>query len=674
VLFAQLVRLRDESPAVAAAVRAEVAALDADVDELDALLDRQNFRLAFWRTAGEELDYRRFFDITTLAGLRVEAPEVFIDTHRLVLSWVADGEVDGLRIDHPDGLRDPARYFDMLRAAAPDAWIVIEKILEPGESLPGHWPVEGTTGYDFCASVTRLLHDERGLTSIREHHDVVVGEVTDLAEVEHAAKVAVMETSLASDVARVLNLLAAVAEQHRRFRDHTRQELRAALVEVAAAHDVYRTYVVPDGAASPADVATIARALEAAAARRDDLDPDLFDFVGQILRGELDDGSEAAVELRQRFQQLTGPVMAKGVEDTVLYDVVPLVSLNEVGADPSGGGLGVADFHAEMAVRAERAPRSMLTLSTHDTKRSEDVRARLAVLSEMPGAWNDLVDRFRDGLDVHRGTVDVPGWPDPRMELLLLQSLVGAHPLGVERAVAYMEKAAKEAKRHTSWVDPVPAYDAALRNLVSAVCADVTLMAMVESFVDDVVVPGRVNSLAQKLVCLTAPGVPDVYQGTEVWDLSLVDPDNRRPVDHRGHRRLLEKARAMTPEERWSAADDGTPKLWTVHRALSVRRSHPGWFADSPYRHLPVDGPAASHVVAFLRGDDVAVVVPRLPVGFAAGGGWYDTRIELPTGSWWDELGEQENPGGTIEVGALLGRFPVALLHTDVASSEGGGR
>lgn len=668
VLHQQLVRLAADRPSVAAAVRDEVDAVNADPDRLDELLDRQNYRLAFWRTAGSELDYRRFFDINTLAGLRVESAEVFADTHALILRWVADGEVQGLRIDHPDGLRDPAAYFELLRAAAPSAWIVVEKILEPGEELRPTWPVDGTTGYDACAVVTRLLHDPRGEAPIAELYAEVIGcapgdPEVDLREVVHTAKHAVMRDALAADIGRVTELFVAVSERHRRWRDFTRRDLREALEEAAACFDVYRTYVGPDGTCTPTDREVIAEALDEATRRRGDLDPEVFDFLGLVLRGELEPGPGPATELRLRFQQITGPVMAKGVEDTAFYDHVPLVSLNEVGADPSVFALDVGAVHAAFARAARDAPRSMLALSTHDTKRSEDVRARLALLSEVPGAWAEAVRRWHASAAVHRDALDAPGWPDPRMEHLLWQTLVGAHPLPVERAVAYMEKASKEAKRHTSWVDPDPAYDEALRAFVEAVCGDDDLIGEVDAFVEPLVAPGRLNSIAQKLLHLTAPGVPDVYQGTELWDLSLVDPDNRRPVDYDERRRVLVAARSMTPEERWDAADDGTPKLWVVHRALALRAAHPEWFDAGSYEPLHVEGSAAGHVVAFARAGHAVTVVPRLPLGLDAAGGWGDTTLTLPPGDWHDDLGERRWSGGSIPVGELLARFPVALLH-----------
>lgn len=662
----------------AAEVEAELAAVNADLDRLHALLDRQHHRLAYWRVAGEDLDYRRFFDIASLAALRVEDGAVFADTHALILRWVADGEVEGLRIDHPDGLWDPAGYFELLRAAAPDAWIVVEKILEPGEALPVSWPVDGTTGYDFCHLVTRLFHDARGEGPIRaahrEHLGEEDGEAEELGEVIHRAKLAVLHGPLAADLARLTQTFAVVAESHRDWRDLTRRDLRDALAETAAAFEVYRTYVAPDGTRTEADLRVIDEAIAVAMARRPDVDPHAFALVGLVLRAELGSGPGPVTDARMRFQQLTGPVMAKGVEDTVFYDHVPLGSLNEVGSDPSVFALDPATVHAALVRRAVEAPRSMLALSTHDTKRSEDVRARLAVLSEAPGLWADALRRWRDAAEPHRLAVQAPGWPDPRMEHLLWQTLVGAHPLPVDRAVAYMAKAAKEAKRHTSWTDPVPAYDDALRAFVESVCADEGLMDDVAAVVAPLVEPGRINSLSQKLVALTAPGVPDVYQGTELWDLSLVDPDNRRPVDVAARAAMLDDLDGdgrggPDPAALWAGAADGRPKLWVVHRALRLRAAHPEWFDGTEHVPLAVSGPMATHAFAYLRGGSVAVVVPRLPLGLAAGGGWGETTVDLPEGEWYDELGTRSWVGGTISVRQLLDRFPVALLRR-----TGGGR
>ena len=664
VLNQQLARLASDDPAVAAAVTDEVAALNADVDRLDRFLDRQNYRLAYWRTAGDELGYRRFFDIDTLAALRVEDAQVFADTHQLVLRWLTAGEVDGVRVDHPDGLRDPGAYFELLRAAAPEAWIVVEKILEPGEVLPDDWPVDGTTGYDFCHLVTRLLHDPRGADPVWDRYDEWIGEHVEHDELIRRAKRVVLEGSLAADLSRVTDWFVSVVADHRRFRDFTRRELRDALAEVATRLDVYRTYVRPDGTAGSADRDVIDRATSAAMAARDDLDPELFDLLGSLLIGDIDPGPGPASELRLRFQQLTGPVMAKGVEDTVFYDHVPLASLNEVGSDPALFALDPGEFHQAMADATEHRPRSMLTLSTHDTKRSEDVRARLALLSEAPGRWAELLDHLDELFEPHRPVGEgVAGWPDRRMEHLLVQTLVGAHPLSSDRAREYMVKASREAKRHTTWTEPNQPYDDALDAFVVAVCADAAIEEAVGAFLEPLRVPGWVNSLAQKLVLLTAPGVPDLYQGSELWDLSLVDPDNRRPVDHELRSRLLAEIDSLDAAAVWSRVDEGLPKLLTIVRALEVRARHRDCFDGGDYTPLTVEGPAASHLLGFVRGGRVATVVPRLPLGLDAGGGWRDTTLVLPPGRWRDAMSGREVSGGTMSVAELLDTFPVALLE-----------
>ena len=647
---------------------AVVEEVNGDVDALDALCDQQHYRLAFWRVAGDELDYRRFFDIATLVGVRVEDAEVFADTHQLILRWLADGEVQGLRIDHPDGLADPGAYFDLLRAAAPETWIVVEKILEPGEELPADWPVDGTTGYDHCHLVTRLLHDPRGGEPIRALYEELTGDDEPWAEVVHAAKRAVLEGPLATDVERLTVPFLAVADDHRRWRDFTRRELRDTLVETAAAFPVYRTYVQVGAPAGERDRSVIGEAVAAAAARRADLDPELFAFLEMVLTGDLGGDGGPADELRMRFQQLTGPAMAKGVEDTAFYDRVVLASLNEVGSDPTCTGLEPDEVHLRFARSAREWPASMLTLSTHDTKRSEDVRARLAVLFEMPGAWSELAHRWSSTLaGPHREVSrDVPGWPDPRMELLLLQTLVGAQPLSVERAVAYMAKATKEAKRHTSWTDPVPDYDHAVEAFVYAVLGDDVLMEEVAAFADSLVEPGRVNSLTQKLVTLTAPGVPDLYQGTELWDLSLVDPDNRRPVDLAERARLLAELPVLSVEAIAARADEGLTKLQVVHAALRLRAHRPQWYDGGSYRRLDARGSAARHLFAFVRGGHAVTVTTRLPIGLGALGGWGDTTLDLPPGEWYDVINRRRHGGGQVPVSDLLSPLPVALLSDDV--------
>ncbi len=670
VLRARLAELCKADPQVGSAVDARVAQVNGDWDALDALLFRQNYRLAFWRTAGRELDYRRFFDINTLVGVRIEDPQVFDDTHALILEWLDKGVVDGLRIDHPDGLLDPEGYLDRLRDATGGAWVVVEKILEVGERLPATWPVAGTTGYEFLARVGGLFVDPAGREPLLALYGEVTGKPTDFDEVVLEKKHVALREILAADLNRLTGLFVQVCERNRRYRDYTRHELHEALREVVACFPVYRTYVRPaDGTVRLDDVAHVEAAVARATERRSDIDAELFTFLADLLllrrRGESaapglpGPVGEAEADLVARFQQLTGPVMAKGVEDTTFYDYVPLVSLNEVGGSPGEWGVSVDEFHRACQESAIQWPRSMLATSTHDTKRSEDVRTRVHLLSEMPAAWAEAVQRWRAMNVRHRSGPDLP---DANDEYLLYQTLVGAWPLTPERAAAYMVKAAKEAKVHTSWIDPDPDYDAALSAFVDGLMADGAFQGDLAAFVAPLVAPGRVTSMAQALVKLTAPGVPDTYQGSEVWDLSLVDPDNRRPVDYDTRRRLLADLPGLDAAAVWARADDGLPKLHVVREALHLRRRRPEAFgAEGAYEPLVASGAKAGHVVAFARGDAVVTVVPRLVLGL--GGEWADTLVDLPAGHWRNVLTGGHVDGGPVPLAALLAAFPVALLE-----------
>jgi len=418
---------------------------------------------------------------------------------------------------------------------------------------------------------------------------------------------------------------------------------------------VYRTYVRPlDHRVSDADRRYVRDATAGAKGRRPDLDAELFDFLASVLLLEHTGAHEA--EFVARFQQTSSPVTAKGIEDTVFYNFNRLVALNEVGGDPGRFGTSLEEFHQACAEAAEQRPQTMISTSTHDTKRSEDVRARLALLSEVPGEWARAVGRWSQMNSRHR-TGD---WPDRNAEYLLYQTLVGAHPLSPERAVAYMEKASKEAKAHTSWIDPNPEYDKALRAFVEGCLGDPEFAADLDAFVRPLVLPGWMNSLSMKLLALTAPGVPDLYQGTELWDLSLVDPDNRRPVDFERRARLLEESAAMGVEEAWQRLDEGLPKLLLVSRALALRRRRPELFARGSYEPLRVRGEKAGHLVAFIREGSCVTLAPRLVIGLA--GGWRDTTVHLPVGHWRDQLSGREVEGGEVGVDHVLESFPVALL------------
>jgi (1->4)-alpha-D-glucan 1-alpha-D-glucosylmutase len=627
--------------------------VNADADLLHELLEAQHYRLSYWRTAMRELDYRRFFDINTLVALRQEHQEVFDATHELVIRLVREGKLDGLRVDHVDGLRDPGEYLDRLRAAAGDAYVIVEKILEPGESLPRSWPVDGTTGYDFLNRAAGLFVDPAGEAALTSTYAEFTGAPADYPAIVHEKKLLIETEVLASDVERLTALFSEICESTREYRDYTRHELREALREVLAAFPVYRTYVSPRTEPDPFDVAYVDEALERVAERRDDLDPELLRFLGDILL--LRRPGDAETELALRFQQTSGPVMAKGVEDTAFYNYNRLVSLNEVGGSPAHFGTALDDWHRATEEAQASWPLAMLATSTHDTKRSEDVRARINLLSEIPDEWAAAVARWAAINERHRAG----DLPDRNVEYLLYQTLVGAWPLDAERALRYVEKASKEAKAHTSWINPSPDYDDALRAFVTSVLDDRVFLADLEDFVGPLIEPGRVSSLAQVMLKLTAPGVPDVYQGTELWDLSLVDPDNRRPDDYESRAKLLWELDDLTAEAALERYDEGVPKMLVIARALGLRARFPDRFRGA-YRHIEASGPMAAHVVAFARREDLVAIVPRLVLGL--GGRWDGTALDVPPGNWTDVFTGATWSGGHARLADLLGSFPVALL------------
>ena len=625
VLRGQLLRLCQEQPEIAGAIDDQIAAVNADANKVDLLLERQNYRLAFWRTAGRELGYRRFFDINTLVGVRAEDESVFADTHALILDWLSKGVLDGVRVDHPDGLRDPQLYFDRLHETCPRAWIVAEKILEANEHLPETWPVAGSTGYDFIYRVNNLFVDTLAENALTILYKEFTGQLGDFAVIVHDKKHLVLRDILGSDLNRLTALFVDICEGQRRHRDYTRHELHEALREVIACFPVYRTYVrAKTEVVTDEDARIIDQSIDDAKKNRPDIDDDLFNFFRDILllrvRGELE------TELVMRFQQLTGPVMAKGVEDTAFYCFNRLISLNEVGGDPARFGSSIDKFHAACRQAQLRWPRAMLASSTHDTKRSEDVRARINLLSEIPEVWSQSVYRWAQMNERYR----CDNLPDRNAEYLLYQTLVGAWPIETERVIAFMEKASREAKVHTSWTNPNPAYDTALRGFIDAVLTSADFVADLEQFVTPLLEPGRINSLAQTLLKLTAPGIPDLYQGTELWDLSLVDPDNRRPVDYAVRKQFLGEIKNMSPEKVWNRIDDGLPKLWVIHKTLKLRNDKQLFAPAAGYREILARGAKSDHVIAFTRGERTITVVPRLNIKRA--GSWVDTQLKYRPG------------------------------------------
>jgi (1->4)-alpha-D-glucan 1-alpha-D-glucosylmutase len=648
-------RFCGESPSAAAAIDSELEELNNDIDALDVFLERQNFRLSFWKTAGEELMYRRFFDVNTLVGLRMENESVFADTHSLVLDWLRRGVLDGIRIDHPDGLRDPEQYFKRLRAATPDGWIVAEKILEPGEPLRRNWPIHGTTGYDFLYQAGGLFIDPKGLEQISAIYQEFTGETIGYEDLCRENKILVLREILASDITRLVSIFVQICESHRDHRDYTRPDIHRALREIVASFPVYRSYLVSGSSdVGKLDRAYITDATEKAKQHREDVDPELFDFIRDVLllkyRGTIEG------EFVARFQQFTGPAMAKGVEDTTFYCYNRLVSANEVGGNPGDPVVTVAAFHQYCQGIQAAWPHTMLDTSTHDTKRSEDVRARIHLLSQIPEQWaaalrqwSDMNAKFRTG-----------DYPDRNTEYLLYQTMVGAWPISRERLGLYMQKATREAKRMTSWINPNEEFDKAVEAFLTGIYKHKAFLSRLRKFVEPLITPGRIVSLAQVLLKLTAPGVPDLYQGTELWDLSLVDPDNRRPVDYDLRKRLIFELPSLSVETIWERQEEGLPKLWLVHRALETRRNYPDCFGrDGSYAPLLAQGQRAEHIVAFQRGERVVTVIPRLAL--SVDGDWQDTAIALSDGAWTNVL-TNERLEETCLMQRLFGKFPVALL------------
>ncbi|KAA9162008.1 malto-oligosyltrehalose synthase [Amycolatopsis acidicola] len=558
---------------------------------------RQHYELVHWRRGNTELNYRRFFDITTLAAVRVELPEVFQATHGEVLRWVAEGSVTGLRVDHPDGLADPGGYLRALRAAAPEAWLVVEKILHPGEDLPQSWPVDGTTGYDALREISGIFVDPSAEAVFTE----LAGNPGYHA-IEREARQLVTDSILVAEMHRI----AALAKGSE----------AADVARLMIDFPVYRSYL-PEGSDH------WATAVSRSGAHAID---------GQVR-------ADPHGELATRIQQTSGMVVAKGTEDTTFYRYTRFAALNEVGGSPARFGSTVDEFHELAAKREAAYPAAMTTLTTHDTKRSEDVRARLAVLSEVPEEFTEGVRKWsaRNGIS------------EPTLNLLAWQTLVGAWPISAERLARYLDKAAKEAKIRTTWTD----HDEEFEAEVAAWPAKVVEDPDVAAFVAKIEGAGWSNSLSQKLIQLTAPGVPDVYQGTELWDLSLVDPDNRRPVDYGVRRAILDRIEGgeLPPVD-----ESGAAKLLVVHKALALRRERPDLFHG--YRALHAEGTAASHVVSFAR-NGLITVATRLPMRLAAAGGWQETVLPLPPGEWTDVLTGQVTDG---TLSTMLGRYPVALL------------
>jgi (1->4)-alpha-D-glucan 1-alpha-D-glucosylmutase len=715
-------------------------------DALHELLEHQAYRLAFWRTALDEINYRRFFDVNDLAALRMEEPRVFRDTHGLLTRLIAEGAVTGVRVDHPDGLFDPARYFASLQAltggggsssesgaASTGAsgelplYVLAEKILSPGESLPA-WPIHGTTGYDFLNMVNGLFVDPDGLGRLRRQYRRVTGRQESFADEVLDGKRLIMQTTLASELNVLAHALYDLAHQDRRTRDFTIGTMSHALQEVAAALPVYRTYIDACGA-SEADRSAIETAFDNADRRNPAAERATFGFLRRVLgsaaararHGSAAIGQERPMDQRltftMRFQQFTGPVHAKGVEDTAFYRHNVLVSLNEVGGDPSASVTTIDGFHRANAERRDRWPLGMTTTATHDTKRGEDARARVNVLSELADEWAKTVSRWARTNAALRTTVDSLPAPDRNDEYLYYQALLSVWPAELPsapipsrapdglsaRLSAFLMKATREAKLRTSWIAPDEAYGAAVTAFVEKTLDGPHAARFLPSFVPfarRIAHRGAVNSLAQVALKLTVPGVPDVYQGNELWDLHLVDPDNRQAVDFEARRQALaslrpafELADHQAPSTAGPLATfvtdlldtwpDGRIKLWLTARLLRLRQKDPHLFLHGSYMPLHVEGARWARVVAFARFHDnrgLITVVPRLaaslvtvdhgwPITDAV---WQDSVVRIPdsiTARGLRNVVTGESPpihrsetGLTIAVGDILRACPIAVF------------
>jgi (1->4)-alpha-D-glucan 1-alpha-D-glucosylmutase len=641
---------------------------------LEELVDRQWYRLAWWRVADDELNYRRFFDVDTLAALRVEDPQVFAATHALLLDLVASGALQGLRIDHPDGLADPRGYLRRLAEATGGVWVVVEKILEGDEQLPADWPCAGTTGYDPLQRIGGLFADPAAAAPLGDLLTELTGESTEFSAVVDQAKREVVENSLYAEVNRLTDLLVAICHEDISLRDHTRRQLGLCVVELLVAFDRYRAYVVPGEPAPAESVEVVERAVEKARPRLPEDASDALELVRDLVlgrpagrgpRSEADAGRRA--EFVVRFQQTCGPVMAKGVEDTAFYRWHRLVALNEVGGEPEHLGVPPEEFHAFASTLQSSWPSTMTALSTHDTKRSEDVRARLLALTEVPQEWAVAVREWMDGAARHRSP---EGWPDAATAYLIWQTLVGTWsargPLAAARLHDYLTKAIREAKVHTSWTRPDEVYENAVHAYADAVLDDEELLASVAPFATGLDAAARVAVLGQKLVQLAMPGVPDVYQGCEIVDLSLVDPDNRRDVDFDERRERLHR---LDAGEKPADLDD--EKLLVTSRVLRARREHPDWFVGPASAYVPM-ATSTGNAVAFGRGPaggegaaatvNAVTVATRLPVALDRHGGWGEHTLALPEAAWRDVLTGRELPGGSVRLADVLADLPVAFL------------
>ena len=691
----ELADLTANDPEALAMVRDRVTALSgipgipASFDALDEIIKDQYWRAAFFRVAADDINYRRFFAINDLAGLRMEQPELFHATHGLVFQLIAEGKLDGLRIDHIDGLLDPKGYCQRLVAQCPrPIYLLVEKILAKHERLRDDWPVDGSTGYDFTNLITGLFIDPAAEPAMTRIYGNFTGCTQPFAEIVHDCKICIMENELTSELNTLALQAGRLARSNRRTCDFTTNIMRSALREIIARFPVYRTYI--DGG-EPHDDDRRDLDWAIAQARRSPNAPDftVFDFLHQALSSDLvrnpqsGFSRQAVLRLAMKVQQYCSPVMAKGLEDTAFYRYNRLIALNEVGGIPESFGIGIPAFHAANAERLRRWPHAMLATSTHDTKRGEDARTRLAALAEIPEDWEHHIEIWTRLLQARRGNVEPAASPDRNDEYLIYQMLIGAWPAELiihvddvaalhafrQRLENAVIKALREAKIHSTWQSPNPAYEDATLGFVREALDVSRSNAFLESFLPfqaRIARLGMINSLGQTLLKLTVPGMPDIYQGAEMWDFNLVDPDNRRPVNYSARIAMLDHMENATMLDLLKNWQSGAIKLALIQHILAFRKQAPDLFTGGAYTPMEARGPATENLCAFMRHTDhhsAITLVTRHSTSLEARGGWNETSLHLPHASWRNILTGQYFSRMT-PVAELLGGLPVALLVT----------
>ncbi|MBW4440907.1 MAG: malto-oligosyltrehalose synthase [Plectolyngbya sp. WJT66-NPBG17] len=655
------------------------------VDWLDKILSEQFFRLSYWKVGAEEINYRRFFTVNELISVKVEELKVFNNTHELIARLVKEGKVTGLRIDHIDGLSNPKQYLERLQEKVGDAYIVAEKILQPGEDVPKDWSIQGTSGYDYLNYLNSVFCDVENESRFDQIYQQIQGRSIPFEEVVLDKKHLILDKNLAGDLDNLARLLKDISLKDRYGNDFTINGLKRAIAEVLTQFSIYRTYTTEAGV-SECDRNYIQTAIETARENAPFSQKEL-DFIEKLLLLEYDNSltpadKEQWLYFAMRIQQYTGPLMAKGVEDTAFFVYNRLISLNEVGGDPGRFGISTTEFHQFNQYRQQNWNAAMNASSTHDTKRGEDTRARINVLSEIPDEWQAQLQKWREINQKHKVQNKKALMPSANDEYAFYQTLIGAYPFQeselegfVDRVEQYAIKSIREAKVSTAWLRPNAPYEDACTKFVKAILEDNQFLTEFLPFQKKITQYGVFNSLSQTLIKITSPGIPDFYQGTELWDLSLVDPDNRRPVDFAQREAFLDAIQAAEVSELMpkllEKPQDGKIKLFLTAQALKVRNQYKSVFLNGEYISLEATGKFKDHIIAFARKDAekmVVTIAPRLftrliqPEQLPIGEIWEDTAIELPASNWKNAIANTEHSGTTIVLQDVLKHFPVALL------------